>query len=127
MGKAYGICWAGQNDWIAPFVYAACAQISILCAFLMLTMCTRNVRSTTTNVKRTISNVRSAVSVPERLLTLFQLPRIVNVAANTQNCPAAKMRLRADLSAWFWGLICLEYSSVIAVRTAVAMRGDCST
>jgi hypothetical protein len=66
MGKAYGICGAAQNDWIAPLVYAACAQISILRAFLLLPMLMDNSKAATANVNGAISNVSSAVSVLNR-------------------------------------------------------------
>jgi len=49
-----------------------------------------NSKAATANVNGAISNVRSAVSVAELLLTLFQLPTIVNLAAKAEELPGSK-------------------------------------
>src|SRR5580698_10369101 len=69
MGKAYGIWGWGKTarpDLTSRLVHAACAQISILCAWLLLSMLMSNSKAATANVKDAISNVRNAVSVLER-------------------------------------------------------------
>jgi hypothetical protein len=63
------MCWCGRWTGLPStcrpasnrLVYAACAQISILCRHLLLTMRMSNVKSATANVNGAIFNVRSAV------------------------------------------------------------------